>query len=66
MTSAPAPAVVGEQVADVEARHTLLLRARQSLPDALGLPPETRLIDTPIRSSMTRWPGRRRSVEVAS
>lgn len=32
----------------------------------LGLPPETRLIDTPIRSPMMRRPGRRWSVEVAS
>jgi len=66
MSTSPIPSITADQVAEAEARHTLLLRTRQSLPEALGLPPETRLVDTPIRSPMTRWPGRRRSVEVAS
>jgi len=66
MTASRAPSTTASQEANAEARHTLLLRARQSLPEALGLPPETRLIDTPIRSPMMRRPGRRWSVEVAS
>ncbi|WP_338547275.1 hypothetical protein V6W80_11780 [Pseudomonas benzopyrenica] len=66
MTTSPVPAITDDQVAEAEARHTLLLRAKQSLPEALGLPPETRLIDSPIRSPMMRRPGRRWSVEVAS
>lgn len=66
MTTSSVPAITDKQVAEAEARHTLLLRARQSLPEALGLPPETRLIDTPIRSPMSRRSGNRWSVQVAS
>lgn len=40
-------------------RVTLMTTPGQSLCDALGLPPETRLIDTPICSAMTIKRGRR-------
>jgi len=39
-------------------RVTLMTTPGQSLCDALGLPPETRLIDAPIRSAATLKKGR--------
>jgi len=59
MTTSPVPSITDEQLAEAEQRHTVLLQRGQSLPEALGLPRETRFIDTPIRSLMTIKAGRR-------
>lgn len=59
MTTSPVPSVNDEQLAEVEQRHTVLLQRGQSLPEVLGLPRETRFLDTPIRSLMTIKAGRR-------
>lgn len=42
------------------ARYTVLTAPDQSLPNALGLPPDTRLIDCGICSPMTVKRGRKR------
>ena len=41
-------------------RYTVLTAPGQSLPNALGLPPDTRLIDSGICSPMTVKRGRKR------
>lgn len=51
--------ITDDQLAEAEQRHTVLLQRGQSLADALGLPLETRFIDTPIRSLLTIKGGRR-------
>lgn len=58
-TTAPVTSLIDEQVADAEKRFTLLSAPGQSLCKALGLPPETRLIDSGISSPMTIKRGRR-------
>lgn len=57
--AAPVTSLIDEQVADAEQRITLLSAPGQSLCEALGLPPETRLIDSGISSPMTIKRGRR-------
>lgn len=59
MSTAPVKSITDEQLEDVERRVALLIGPGLSLPRALGLPPETRLVDTPIRSAMTIRRGRR-------
>lgn len=61
MSTAPLyPSIIDEQLAGISTRPmVVLLHPDQSLPEALGLPPETRLIDTPICSPMTMRGGRR-------
>ncbi|MDQ7987032.1 hypothetical protein QYS36_18995 [Pseudomonas sp. G34] len=59
MTTNPVTTIADEQLAEVEQRHTILLQRGQSLPDALGLPRDTRFTDTPIRSLLTIKGGRR-------
>lgn len=59
MTTNPITTIADEQLAEVEQRHTILLQRGQSLPDALGLPRDTRFTDTPIRSLLTIKGGRR-------
>lgn len=51
-TTAPCMSIIDEQLAEISA-DAIQLRPGQTLPEALGLPPETRLIDTPICSAMT-------------
>ncbi|MHB0820097.1 hypothetical protein ACYCFK_17705 [Stutzerimonas stutzeri] len=65
MTTRPVTNIIDEQLADAELRHSILLRRGESLPDRLGLPPETRFVDSPIRSLMT-IKGGRRALEVRS
>jgi hypothetical protein len=58
MTTTPlVKSLTDEQLDDL--RHTILSQPGQSLPEALGLPPETRLVDTGICSPMTIKRGRR-------
>ena len=59
MTTALVKSITDEQLEHAERRHTVLVAPGQSLFAALGLPPETRLVDTPIRSAMTIKAGRR-------
>lgn len=59
MTTSPVKTLIDEQVESAERRIGLLIARGQSLPDALGLSPDTRLVDTPIRGAMTIRGGRR-------
>lgn len=59
MTTSPVKSLVEEQLEEAERRVGLLVMRGQSLPDALGLSPDTRLVDTPIRGAMTIRGGRR-------
>jgi len=59
MTTALVKSLIDEQLEHAERRHTLLVAPGQSLFAALALPPETRMVDTPIRSAMTIKAGRR-------
>ena len=58
-TTAPVTSLIDEQVAEIARRFTLLSAPGQSLCEALGLPPDTRLIDSGISSPMTIKRGRR-------
>ena len=58
-TTAPVKTLLVEQAAVAKRRITLLSAPGQSLCEALGLPPETRLIDSGICSAMTIKRGRR-------
>lgn len=62
-TTAPVKGLVDEQVEEI--RHAVLVKPGQSLPDALGLPPETRFVDSGICSPMTIKRGRK-ALEVRS
>jgi hypothetical protein len=57
-TTPPVTTLVDEPLEYV--RYTVLTAPGQSLPDALGLPPDTRLIDCGICSPMTVKRGRKR------
>jgi hypothetical protein len=58
MTTTPlVKSLIDEQLEDC--RVTLITAPGQSLCDALGLPPDTRLANTGIRSAMTIKRGRR-------
>ncbi|WP_434456539.1 hypothetical protein JQR85_13700 [Stutzerimonas urumqiensis] len=56
-TTAPVKSLADEQVEEI--RHAVLTKPGQSLTDALGLPPETRFVDSGICSPMTIRRGRR-------
>ena len=55
MTTAPFyPSLIDEQLAELSGQPvTVTLGRGQTLLEALGLPPEMRLVDTPICSAMT-------------
>lgn len=59
MTTSPVRSIVDDQLDEIAATVTLLTRPGQSLPEALGLPPETRLIDCGLRGALTIRRGRR-------
>lgn len=58
MTTRPVKSLIDEQLEELEP-ITLLLAPGEDLAQRLGLPRETRLIDTPICSAMTIKSGRR-------
>ena len=58
MTTSIVRSIVDDQLDEI-ATVTLLTRPGQSLPEALGLPPETRLIDCGLRGALTIRRGRR-------
>lgn len=59
MTTPAYRSLIDDMIEDAERRHTVKSMPGQSLPDALGLPPETLMINTPICSAMTIKRGRR-------
>lgn len=60
ITTTPAyPSLIDEAIQEANCRFTLLMRRGESLLDRLGLPAETRFVDSPIRSLMTIKRGRR-------
>lgn len=58
MTTRPVKSLIDEQLEELEP-VALLLAPGEDLAQRLGLPRETRLIDTPICSAMTIKSGRR-------
>lgn len=58
MTTSPVRSIVDDQLDEI-ATVTLLTRPGQSLPEALGLSPETPLIDCGLRGALTIRNGRR-------
>lgn len=60
MTTSPVKSLIDEQLEDAEQELlTLVSSTDRRLPDLLGLPASTRLVDTPIRGAMTIRGGRR-------
>lgn len=56
MTNSPVRSIVDDQLEEI---RTVTVLTTQPLPEALGLPPETRLIDCRLRGAMTIRNGRR-------
>ena len=58
MTTSPVRCIIDDQLDEI-ATVTLLTRPGQPLPEALGLPPETPLIECGLRGALTIRRGRR-------
>ena len=56
MTTSPVRSIVDDQLDEI---RTVTVLTTQQLPEALGLPPETRLIDCSLRGALTIRGGRR-------
>lgn len=56
MTTSPVRSIVDDQLDEIA---TVTLLTTRPLPEALGLPPETRLVDCGLRGALTIRRGRR-------